>query len=72
MRGNGRGGVRIALEMTITDNRPGSTFHLVANLSGALLNGPVGSIVARILRADVERSVRNLAALRADAVAPDS
>jgi uncharacterized protein YndB with AHSA1/START domain len=72
MRGNGRGGVRIALEMTITDNQPGSTFHLVANLSGALLNGPVGSIVARILRADVERSVRNLAALRADAVAPDS
>jgi len=72
MRGNGRGGVRIALEMTITDNRPGSTFHLVAKLSGALLNGPVGSIVARILRSDVERSVRNLAALGADAVAPES
>jgi hypothetical protein len=72
MRGNGRGGVRIALEMTITDNRPGSTFHLVAKLSGALLNGPVGSIVARVLRSDVERSVRNLAALGADAVAPES
>jgi hypothetical protein len=72
MRGNGRGGVRIALRMTITDNRPGSTFHLLAELSGALLNGPVGSIVARILRSDVERSVQNLAALRADAVAPDS
>jgi hypothetical protein len=53
--------------MTIADDRPGSTFHLLADLSGPLLNGPVGSIVARILRSDVERSVRNLAALGADA-----
>jgi hypothetical protein len=72
MRGIGRGGVRIALGMTITDDRPGSTFHLLADLSGALLNGPVGSIVARILRSDVERSVRNLAALGADSEAPSS
>jgi uncharacterized protein YndB with AHSA1/START domain len=72
MRGSGRGGVRISLEMTITDNRPGSSFHLVAKLSGALLNGPVGALVARVLRSDVERSVRNLAALSADAVAPES
>lgn len=67
LRGTGRGGVRIALGMTITDDKPGSTFHLLAELSGALLNGPVGSIVARVLRSDVERSVRNLAALSADA-----
>ena len=76
MRGTGRGGVRIALAMTITDDRRGrcrgSTVHLVADLSGALLNGPVGSIVARILRSDVERSVRNLAALGADSEAPSS
>ncbi|KAA0085353.1 SRPBCC family protein [Mycolicibacterium sp. P9-64] len=67
MRGSGRGGVRIALGMTITDDRPTSTFHLLAELSGALLNGPVGSIVARVLRSDVERSVCNLAALGATA-----
>jgi len=66
LRGSGRGGVRIALGMTITDDRPGSTVHLLAELSGALLNGPVGSIVARVLRSDVERSVRNLAALGTD------
>jgi hypothetical protein len=70
--GTGRGGVRIDLGMTIADDRPGSTFHLLAELSGALLNGPVGSIVARILRSDVERSVRNLAALGADAETPSS
>jgi hypothetical protein len=64
MRGSGRGGVHIGLDMTISDNHPGSTFHLVARLSGGLLNGPVGSLVARVLESDVRRSVENLAALR--------
>ena len=63
MSGRGFGGVRISLEMTITDNQPGSTFHLLAELSGALLNGRVGSMVARVIRGDVERSVENLAKL---------
>jgi hypothetical protein len=49
--------------MVITDDDPGSTFHLHAALSGALLNGPVGGLVARVLKSDVEKSVRNLAAL---------
>lgn len=63
MRGKGFGGVRISLQMTITDNQPGSTFHLLAKLSGALLNGRVGDMVARLLHADVEGSVENLARL---------
>lgn len=70
MRGSGRGGVKIALDMTITDDRPGSTFHLLAELSGALLSGPVGSIVARVIRSDVQRSVQNLAALQGDDAQP--
>ncbi|MGB3481923.1 MAG: SRPBCC family protein [Mycobacterium sp.] len=64
LHGSGRGGVHIRLDMTITDNRPGSTFHLVADLSGGLLNGPVGSLVAKMLTSDVRRSVENLASLR--------
>src|SRR5690349_12558301 len=64
MRGTGRGGVKIALDMEITDNSPGTTFHLVARLAGGLLNGPVGSLVAKMLESDVRRSVENLAALR--------
>lgn len=64
MRGSGRGGVQIALDMTITANDPGSTFDLVARLSGGLLNGPVGLLVAKVLEADVRRSVENLAALQ--------
>jgi hypothetical protein len=63
MRGSGRGGVHIALTMTITDNHPGSTFHLSADLTGGLLNGPVGGLVAKVLESDVRRSVENLAAL---------
>jgi hypothetical protein len=64
MRGSGFGGVRITLNMAIADDDPGSTFHLLAELSGALLNGPLGSVVARLIKSDVERSVRNLADLR--------
>lgn len=64
MSGKGFGGVRISLKMTITDDQPGSTFHLLAELSGALLNGKVGDLVARLLQSDVEGSVENLARLQ--------
>ena len=68
--GRGFGGVRIALAMTVTDNRgdgesndPDTTFHLLAELKGGLLSGPIGGLVARVIRSDVEKSVRNLVAL---------
>jgi Polyketide cyclase / dehydrase and lipid transport len=64
MCGRGFGGVQISLRTNIADDRPGSTFHLVADLSGAVLNGPVGNFVARVIRGDVKRSVENLANLR--------
>ena len=63
MQGSGRGGVQISLDMRVLDTRPGSTFHLVAELSGGLLGGPVGRLVAKVLTSDVRNSVRNLAAL---------
>ncbi len=76
LSGTGRGGVRIELTLTIADtiahavadtiadDRPGSRFHVVAGLSGPLLGGPVGKLVARVLQSDVRKSVHNLAALR--------
>ena len=64
MSGTGRGGVHIKLTMTIRNDRPGSTFHLIARLSGGLLNGRVGDLVAKVLESDVRRSVENLAAMR--------
>jgi hypothetical protein len=64
LQGHGRGGVRLSVAMDVKDNHPGSTFHLVADLGGGVLSGPVGKIVARVLRSDVTKSVNNLAALQ--------
>ncbi len=61
--GCGRGGIRITVTMGVTANDPGSTFDLCADLSGGLLNGPLGKLVARVIRSDVRTSVCNLAAL---------
>jgi Polyketide cyclase / dehydrase and lipid transport len=63
LQGRGRGGIRLAVTMIITDNHPGSNFRLTADLEGGVLSGPVGGLVARILRSDVRKSVNNLAAL---------
>ncbi|HEY0227523.1 MAG TPA: SRPBCC family protein [Mycobacterium sp.] len=64
LQGRGRGGIRLTVAMDVDDNHPGSTFHLNADLKGGVLSGPVGSVVARVLRSDVRKSVNNLAALQ--------
>jgi len=64
LSGRGRGGVRLAVAMTVSDDHPGSTFHLTADLGGGLLNGPIGRLVTRIIKSDVHKSVCNLAALQ--------
>ena len=64
LAGRGRGGVQITVAMAVTDNQPGSTFDLSAELSGGLLNGPLGKLVAKVIKSDVRKSVCNLAALQ--------
>ncbi|BAX92694.1 type II toxin-antitoxin system Rv0910 family toxin [Mycobacterium shigaense] len=64
LQGRGRGGIRITVSMKVADEQPGSTFHLTADLKGGVLSGPVGTVVARVLRSDVRNSVNNLAALQ--------
>lgn len=64
LQGRGRGGIRIAVSLNVTEDDPGSTFHLVADLSGGVLGGRIGKLVARVLRSDVGKSVDNLAALQ--------
>lgn len=64
MCGKGFGGVQISLRTEVVEDGPGTTFHLLADLSGSILNGPVGSLVARVIKGDVKRSVENLAGLQ--------
>ncbi|UXA04556.1 SRPBCC family protein [Mycobacterium sp. SMC-2] len=64
LQGRGRGGIRLGVAMTVTAENPGTDFHLTAELRGGLLSGPIGGLVARVLRSDVEKSVNNLAAMQ--------
>ncbi|MEO3759247.1 SRPBCC family protein [Mycobacterium sp. B14F4] len=64
MVGRGRPGIRICLTLCVRDDAPGSTFQVVAELSGGLLNTRIGTLVARVIESDVRKSVANLAALR--------
>ena len=62
--GTGRGGVCISLTMQVQPHgAEGSSFRVIADLSGGLLSTPVGNVVARVIKGDVNRSVRNLADL---------
>jgi Polyketide cyclase / dehydrase and lipid transport len=63
LSGRGRGGIQITVGMKVSDDHPGSTFHLTADLGGGLLSGPPGRLVARIIKSDVRKSVCNLADL---------
>jgi Polyketide cyclase / dehydrase and lipid transport len=62
--GRGRPAICIALTLCVRDDKPGSTFQVIADLSGGLLNTRIGNLVAKILESDVRKSVSNLAALR--------
>jgi Polyketide cyclase / dehydrase and lipid transport len=62
--GTGRPGICIGLCLNVEDNHPGSTFRVVADLSGGLLNTRIGDLVAKVLESDVRKSVTNLAELR--------
>jgi hypothetical protein len=62
--GRGRPAICIALRLCVKDDKPGSTFQVVADLTGGLLNTRIGNLVAKVLESDVRKSVKKLAALR--------
>ncbi|GAB2909274.1 SRPBCC family protein [Rhodococcus aerolatus] len=61
LTGRGRGGVRIALDMTVSGSGDSCSVTMAAEFGGGILRGPVSSVVRRALRGDMHRSVRNLA-----------
>lgn len=63
MVGRGRPGIRIGLTLCVRADNPGSTFQVVADLSGGLLNTRIGNLVAKVIESDVRKSVSNLAGL---------
>jgi hypothetical protein len=67
LTGRGRPGIRITLAIEISEapeGQDGSKFHVVADLSGGVLAGPIGKLVARVVQSEIRKSVKNLAALR--------
>jgi hypothetical protein len=64
MSGAGRGGIKIGLTIEVQPKQEGARFRVVADLSGGVLSTPVGRLVARFVKSEVQQSVTNLAALR--------
>jgi hypothetical protein len=64
MSGAGRPGIRIKLTIEVKPEERGARFHVVADLWGGVLSTPVGRLVARFVKSEVQQSVSNLAALR--------
>ncbi|WP_319430419.1 SRPBCC family protein [Mycobacterium sp. RTGN5] len=63
LTGTGWPAIKISITMKVVDEHEQTSFHLIADLSGGVLNGPIGRLVARVLESDVRKSVTKLAAL---------
>ncbi|MDP9635545.1 hypothetical protein J2W18_000446 [Rhodococcus cercidiphylli] len=58
LKGNGKGGVKIGLDLSVKSKGDGSEITIDVNLGGAPLFGPIGSGVARALKGDIENSLK--------------
>jgi uncharacterized protein YndB with AHSA1/START domain len=63
--GDGVGGTKYALKMTVTPTKKGCSFTLKLDLGGAPLFGPIGAVAARTVKGDIERSIRKFESLYA-------
>ena len=66
LKGNGKGGVKIGLKLTVAAGKSGGAdVTLDVDLGGAPLFGPIGSGVARALKGDIENSMKTFESLYA-------
>ena len=56
--GDGVGGTKYALRMTVAPAKEGSTFTVKVDLGGKPLFGPIGMAAARAVKGDIERSIK--------------
>jgi polyketide cyclase/dehydrase/lipid transport protein len=56
--GDGVGGARYALKMTVKELPKGCEFKLKVDLSGPPLFGPIGMAASRAVKGDIERSIK--------------
>ena len=63
--GDGVGGTRYKLAMSVASTGDGCTFTVKMDLGGAPLFGPIGSAAVRAVKGDIERSIRKFEELYA-------
>jgi uncharacterized protein YndB with AHSA1/START domain len=63
LSGDGVGGTRYALKMTVTPTASGCTFTIKIDLGGRPLFGPIGAAAARAVKGDIERSIKQFETL---------
>ena len=63
MTGDGVGGTKYALRMTVSPSASGCTFTVKIELGGRPLFGPIGAAAARAVKGDIERSIHQFEAL---------
>jgi uncharacterized protein YndB with AHSA1/START domain len=63
LSGDGVGGTRYALKMTVTPTASGCAFTIKIDLGGRPLFGPIGAAAARAVKGDIERSIKQFETL---------
>ena len=63
MTGDGVGGTKYALMMTVSPTASGCKFTFKLDLGGRPLFGPIGAAAARAVKGDIERSIQRFEAL---------
>ncbi|MEZ0364711.1 SRPBCC family protein [Mycobacterium sp. pUA109] len=63
--GDGVGGTKYALAMTVKPTAAGCKFALRIDMGGRPLFGPIGATAARAVKGDIERSIKQFEALYA-------
>jgi uncharacterized protein YndB with AHSA1/START domain len=63
MTGDGVGGTKYALKMSVKPTASGCTFTVKIDMGGRPLFGPIGAAAARAVKGDIERSIKRFDSL---------